>query len=258
MFVDQAHLERLRRAEVETVREWFKPNARVLEIGGDNGFQASILSSWGCDVQAIDLVGRPQNAKVYFPVKDYDGKHIPFADSSFDMVFSSNVLEHIQPISDFLEEIRRVLTPDGMAVHILPSPLWRLWTSLTHYLFLAKHLLSRMKADPTNEVKLGVQRAMRQRGMGFVVKRVLSSGPHGEHASALSELYFFNRNRWLRLFRKNGFEPVMVKTNGLFYTGYAILPALTLPTRRSLAGVLGSACNIFVLKKLSSCEPLKP
>lgn len=45
----------------------------------------------------------------------YDGEHLPFADASFDLVFTACVFHHI-PSADHqrvLKEIRRVLRPDG-------------------------------------------------------------------------------------------------------------------------------------------------
>lgn len=46
---------------------------------------------------------------------------LPFADASFDVVYASHVLEHIQDDRCALREIRRVLRPAGFAV--LPVPL---------------------------------------------------------------------------------------------------------------------------------------
>src|SRR5687768_12801984 len=39
----------------------------------------------------------------------YDGKHIPFADESFDSVFCSEVFEHIFNLDEVIEEIGRIL-----------------------------------------------------------------------------------------------------------------------------------------------------
>ena len=114
-------LEKLRRAEIESVREWFRPGTRVLEIGGGSGWQASLIASWGCEVVSIDVADRPAPPVQYFPVQTYDGEHIPFPDDSFDLVVSSNVLEHVRALVPLLAETRRVLRPGGQAVHILPS-----------------------------------------------------------------------------------------------------------------------------------------
>jgi SAM-dependent methyltransferase len=50
-----------------------------------------------------------------------DLQSLPFADSTYDFVFASHVLEHIQNDKKALEEIRRVLRPNGIA--FLPVPL---------------------------------------------------------------------------------------------------------------------------------------
>jgi SAM-dependent methyltransferase len=48
----------------------------------------------------------------------YDGKTIPFGDSSFDNVFSSEVFEHVFNLEEILSEIHRILKPGG---HLLIS-----------------------------------------------------------------------------------------------------------------------------------------
>lgn len=50
----------------------------------------------------------------------YDGKKIPFADNSFDSVFSSEVFEHVFNIEEVLAEIHRVLKPGGKLLFTCP------------------------------------------------------------------------------------------------------------------------------------------
>jgi ubiquinone/menaquinone biosynthesis C-methylase UbiE len=50
----------------------------------------------------------------------YDGKHIPFEDSSFDSVFSSEVFEHVFNPDELVQEIYRVLKPRGVALITCP------------------------------------------------------------------------------------------------------------------------------------------
>jgi len=50
-----------------------------------------------------------------------DLRRLPFPDSAFDLVYASHVLEHIKEDRTALREIRRVLSPGGLA--ILPVPL---------------------------------------------------------------------------------------------------------------------------------------
>jgi predicted SAM-dependent methyltransferase len=50
-----------------------------------------------------------------------DIQQLPFDDGSYDLVFASHVLEHIQDDMQALKEIRRILRPGGCAV--LPVPI---------------------------------------------------------------------------------------------------------------------------------------
>ncbi len=50
----------------------------------------------------------------------YDGKRFPFDDASFDAVLCNQVLEHVFNPAEFLEEIRRVLGPDGRLLLTVP------------------------------------------------------------------------------------------------------------------------------------------
>lgn len=50
----------------------------------------------------------------------------PYLDSTFDVVVSNQVLEHVKDLEHFLHELRRVLVPGGVSVHLFPlsSALW--------------------------------------------------------------------------------------------------------------------------------------
>jgi SAM-dependent methyltransferase len=210
------HLEALRKREVELLRASLPPVGRLLEIGAGSGWQSRALASMGYEVSAIDIAASNYADQRTWPVADYDGHRIPFGDDQFDIVFSSNVLEHIPHVHAFQAEIRRVLRDGGLAVHAVPSSAWRFWTNLTHPL--------RYWTPPIR---------------------------HGEHASnAASEIYYFSRGWWTRLFMATGWEVVQARPGGIFYTGCSVFDHhLSLERRERLAPLLGSACSIFVLRK---------
>lgn len=52
--------------------------------------------------------------------KFYDGVVFPFADDTFDSVFSSQVFEHVFESNRFLKEIYRVLKPNGRLLMTVP------------------------------------------------------------------------------------------------------------------------------------------
>src|SRR5262249_28782812 len=163
-----------------------------------------------------------------------------------DVVFSSNVLEHIAHVERFQREMQRVLRPGGRAIHIVPSACWRLWTSVAHYPFLVKYLLKRVRglASPARELAHGGHSAVRG-SFGDRLYRALVSPRHGELGGPLSELYYFSRMRWETLFERSGWVIRDRTSNHLIYTGYSLLgSALSLDVRARLSRVLGSACHV--------------
>lgn len=59
---------------------------------------------------------------------------LPFQDARFDLVLLDNVLEHVGDMHRTLEEVRRVLKPDGLLYLVTPKPfaLYSLWSD-PHY-----------------------------------------------------------------------------------------------------------------------------
>jgi len=242
------HLERLRDAEIQAVRSLFKPGLRVLELGGGNGYQARQLASWGCEVVSIDVPGRREADEQHYPVQDYDGRRLPFGAHSFDVVFSSNVLEHVKALDEVLDEVRRVLTPEGRAVHVLPTPTWRWWTSLAHYPYLIKYLAVREMPMPGAVKAPTVRELTGRRGLVHLLKRAVVAGPHGEYSSAAAEFYYFSARRWRRLFEQRGFIVEEIYPAGVFHTGYSLMPWLPMPSRRTMARIMGSACKVYRMR----------
>lgn len=252
--MDAVHLERLRDTEVDSLRRWFPPGVSVLELGAGSGYQARRIASWGCRVAAVDVTGSdaPATAR-HWPVALYDGRRLPFPDGTFDIVWSSAVLEHVRDLGACLDETRRVLRPGGRAVHLLPSPVWRFWTTLAAPFDAVITAWRRRAGTASGPSAHPVQAPCASPGRpkrSFLarVQRLLLA-PHGEYPNALAELYYYGRGRWRREFDARGFEIVRILDNGIFYTGYGLCPHLPLETRRAFARVFGAACHVFVLRK---------
>lgn len=100
----------------------------VLDIGCGTGYGAHYLASFGAkEVAAVDtdLVALDYARKAYaHPHVQFqcsDGNYLPFADASFDFVFSSQVIEHIVKPMLFLAEIKRVLKLGGFCLITTPN-----------------------------------------------------------------------------------------------------------------------------------------
>ena len=92
---------------------------RLLDIGCGRKPYESLFSNVseyiGVDIQ--DSGHNHSNSKVDVY---YDGKNLPFNDSSFSNVVSFEVIEHVFDISSFLDEVNRVLKPNGTFLISVP------------------------------------------------------------------------------------------------------------------------------------------
>lgn len=211
-----AHLEAIRNYELEVIVNMLPKGGRLLEIGAGTGWQAKALEARGFEVSAIDVTVSNYKQDRVWPVIDYDGKIIPFSDHSFDIVFSSNTLEHIPHVKEFQSEIKRVLKPEGVALHVVPSATWRFWTNFTEIL------------------RYGVW-----------------PKAHGEHSpNVIAEVANFRKGWWSKLFRAAGWKIVRKTSNRIFYTGCSVMDArFSIGFRKGLSYLLGGSCNVFILRK---------
>lgn len=239
------HLECLRSHELCCVRGWFRPGMEVLDVGGGSGYQASLLDHFGCSVKSVDIAVH-DTERQYFEVQIYDGSHFPFEDRRFDVVFSSNVLEHIRDLSNLFRETRRVLKPNGICIHLMPTPAWVFWTQVSYYPHLVRKLFSKGRSGVAPEPPAIREQIVPHLGWQSLFRRMLVGAPHGEYPCAASELYYFSRRRWRRVFRENGFDVDSVSSTNLFYTGNCTFTKMPMTWRRRLARVFGSACAIYV------------
>lgn len=246
-----SHLNTLRKAEIERIATFFSPRARVLEIGAGTGEQALELKRRGFDIVAIEMANSNYTAERQFPIANYDGRHIPLPDASIDIVFSSNVLEHVPDLAQMHAEIRRVLKPSGYCIHVLPTHVWRLWQTLAGFPDAAVYAVSAMpqlipRAMP-GRAELRRWGCAWYRCLRYIAGHIVQRR-HGERGNALSELWLFHPRWWRRNFAENGFAVVHDEPMGLFYTGNMLFgPHLSLAQRKRLAGELGSACHLFKL-----------
>ena len=92
------HLNTLRKAELEKIATFFHAPAHILEIGAGTGEQALELEKRGFEITAIEITDSNYRHNRLFPIIEYDGRHIPLPNASVDIVFSSNVLEHVSDL----------------------------------------------------------------------------------------------------------------------------------------------------------------
>jgi SAM-dependent methyltransferase len=257
-----AVLKEVRQREIEQVVRLLRHfgGKTILEIGSGAGWQAQYLHDNGFDVAAVDLASTEYGSQQVFPVAVYDGFTIPLMNRSVDVVFSSNVLEHIPHVAAFQLEIQRVLKPHGYAIHLMPTTAWSLWSSISYYPFIAG-LLWRVvtgRADVSAQSGSGCMASKGSRNVQIsrsqpVIQRMcrrLFPFTHGVKGSFLTEPYYFSEKRWISLLKHAGWHIEAVQPNRLFYTGYMVGGRrLSVQVRERLSRVLGSAGKIYVMRQ---------
>ena len=102
---------------------------RVLDLGCGDGALTGLLadaaggsgSVVGVDVAEAALRrARARHPPLTFTLAPIDGA-LPFDDGSFDVVWSSEVIEHVADTARWLSEVRRVLVPRGRLLLTTPS-----------------------------------------------------------------------------------------------------------------------------------------
>lgn len=245
------HLRSLREYELKLVLSYLPTSSRILEIGAGAGWQAKQMAEQGHEVIALDVNdSRLGNHRVY-PIQYFDGINIPFPDKSFDVVYSSNVLEHIVDLQSFERELFRVLKQDGTVIHVLPTAHWRFWTSLTHPIYLlqlAYRLLLNISKNTSPQKLNGIANPSVLHVLRHIFPR-----KHGARGNAITEMLIFSNRQWSHHFNASEFNVISMHPIELFYTGNQIFHRrIDLIWRRRLAHFLGSATLIWIMKKIEN------
>ncbi|QQS71010.1 class I SAM-dependent methyltransferase [Candidatus Saccharibacteria bacterium] len=99
----------------------------VLDIASGSGYGTQMLAETAKFVYGVDInknaIGYAQE---YFSGKNIeyrlgDGESIPLDDDSVDIVVTFETIEHIKNYRKFLDEVRRILKPDGLLLISTPN-----------------------------------------------------------------------------------------------------------------------------------------
>jgi SAM-dependent methyltransferase len=108
------------------LRDEVRPGLRALDVGCGTGEFTAALAQAGADAVGVDVAeaaleragsGHPG---VDFRLVPIDGP-LPFEVGAFELVWASEVIEHVADTARWLSEIRRVLAPRGRLLITTPS-----------------------------------------------------------------------------------------------------------------------------------------
>ncbi len=140
---------------------------RVLDVGCGEGHFSIALLRTGAEVVGCDVAAEPlRRAHSRHPALDMrlveSEAPLPLKDTSFDVVWAGETIEHVADTAQWLSELRRVLRSGGLLLISTPDhgPLLRLWTGLSrtafqtrfdpradHLRFYTRQLLAELLAD---------------------------------------------------------------------------------------------------------------
>ncbi|WP_337873427.1 methyltransferase domain-containing protein [Ignavibacterium sp.] len=101
-------------------------NKKILDIGSGEGGTSSILSKSNLvisiDLSLLRLSRQKQNYKTKNLV-NCDAMNLPFRNNYFDIIILQDVIEHLYNYENFLKEIKKVLSEDGVIYLSTPNKL---------------------------------------------------------------------------------------------------------------------------------------
>lgn len=191
----------------------------VLELGCGIGYQSAFLSKVANKVVATDLEDESiashapgmlramklhQNLKVSNVIlKACSAENLPFEDNSFDMVYSSHVLEHIPNLEKALQEIYRVLKPGGINFCVVPTRADKFYSFFNFYSYLASRFIIRIGTFVKNifsKSNYFVSNHEQKKSKDSASKTWLMyfpfPPPHGHYSHFLEEFKLWSPSQW--------------------------------------------------------------
>lgn len=226
------YLHALRRREIEIVFAGCPPKVfpRGLELGAGDGYQSGLLLQYVGSLVVTDfapeIAERPDAPGMTHRVCDAERVDETFGEGEFDLIFSSNMMEHLPEPEKALAGMHRVLADGGVAIHLMPSVFWKLSQMAGFHLNLAVSRLERYAsrraagsgapAGPERAWDNNPKVARRRRSY---LRRLFWPVPHGASRSNVAEFLRFRKAYWRERFARAGFDVAAV-LRGPVSSGY--------------------------------------
>ena len=194
----------------------------ALELGAGDGFQATLLTRYVSKLISTelnpDILKNKNTESIEHRVCDAEEAVNMFDKKQFDLIFSSNLLEHLHDPSRALSGIHGLLKDDGVTIHIMPNPFWK----LCHMLFYIPNrcliALERMLNNkPMRKSNLSKTRSTQK----SLTHRLLTLKPHGASKGNIEEFLKFTKSRWVKEFEKANLELISI-IKGPVHSGYGL------------------------------------
>ncbi len=234
-----AYIHKFRAGEASLIFDRFPPGCfrRTLELGAGDGFQSGMIRAHTESLVSTDY-RRPPIDDETIEVRELAAEDVAgaFDAGEFDLVYSSNMLEHIPDPQAVLSAVKVVLADDGITIHVMPNQVWKI-CQLALYVpnLVATAMDDLIRTRRVGAVVERLKKAQGSSGPGHdtteknnptvvrrrrsLIERVLLPTPHGVSATHGEEFKAFSRQRWRTEFERAGFDLVAV-LNGPASSGY--------------------------------------
>ena len=114
-----------------------KQPPHILDVGCGTGANLELLARYG-EAEGVDVSPEALafcRERGLQNVRQGEAEHLPYADASFDLVTGLDVVEHLDDDVAGLQEMRRVLRPNGRALLFVPAFmfLWGVQDDISHH-----------------------------------------------------------------------------------------------------------------------------
>lgn len=117
------HITKSKQIALKYAKEFYKPQAKVLDLGCGDGFWSEKLKQIGYQVVSSDA------EKKYPDCRIIDANlPLPFPDNVFNLIWSLDVIEHLASPQNIIQEIKRVLKPEGAFILTTPNSYFWLYS----------------------------------------------------------------------------------------------------------------------------------
>lgn len=198
----------------------------VLELGCGVGYYSAFLAKiadhvTATDLESIDPVTHSPGLQITrdilksldvnnVTVMNASAESLPFPDNSFDMVFSSHVLEHVPDVNKAVSEINRVLRPGGINICIVPTTTDRIYALAYFYMYLLKRTVIKLF-----NLVFPAPKSVAMQGHASAEKSIAAAAnaylkyfpfpePHGVLQSYTQELKHWTLSNWRRIITGSG------------------------------------------------------
>lgn len=100
------------------------PTGRLLVVGSGTGYNTQYFGELFEEVHTLDVTAHDYDVDAVDHTVVADGKRIPYADDTFDLVMAISVVEHVLPLAErpkLVAELVRCTSPDGHVFMQIPN-----------------------------------------------------------------------------------------------------------------------------------------